>query len=643
MRLRFLVWAVTLGLLCGPAAVWAANLTFEDVSVGLGGMYRPQTLVPIAVRIRNNGDDLRGEFRVTTNAGPGVLPDHYQFPAYLPKGTKQRHFLYVWLESYTNELTVEFWSKGQRVAAGGATNCRVLNPNDRLIAVVGGTGSSLQFLNGQSASLPIVVTPRPWDIGHGQTWLRESRYMRMPVARPGMPGRSPMATGTMYVTTIDKDALPDNPEGYAGASMLALMSDVTENTLGPDARTAITLWVTSGGHLLLAGGGVPGRLDAPFFTALLAGRAAAQKTLVSGENGTAITTPVAAGHLTTLDYDPDAVTVRDWAAATRLYGSLVAQDPRWPVTFNLRETLNKAVMPLNLRPPDLKLIVIFLLVYLVLLVPVNYFVLKRMDKRELAWVTTPVIVLLFTVGAYGIGYATKGNRLVLNTVTVVESTAGQGVAEAVSELLIFSPSRSAYTLHLGNGGLLAREMGTNESSYSHGGYSPRERETSPLTFSTVGQGMTRLTSVEQVRVDMWAFRQFMMAHRLDLGGGFSAQLTKGRPATDPRATGTVTNHTPYHLALCELYVDGALVNSFALDPGQTVTVENANAPTSPRLTDDEKHVLTILQKDLRQQCIPGAPLAKGYVLIGYSNEARLPLTIDRRTPTNALTVMVVHL
>ena len=60
--------------------------------------------------------------------------------------------------------------------------------------------------------------------------------------------------------------------------------------------------------------------------------------------------------------------------------------------------------------PAFYVVALFLLAYIVVLVPVNYFVLKAKDKKEYAWLTTPAIVLVFSFGAYLIGYGFKGGR-----------------------------------------------------------------------------------------------------------------------------------------------------------------------------------------------------------------------------------------
>ena len=48
--------------------------------------------------------------------------------------------------------------------------------------------------------------------------------------------------------------------------------------------------------------------------------------------------------------------------------------------------------------------------YILLIGPINYLVLRRLDRREWAWVTMPVLIVVFAVGAYGFGIAAARQR-----------------------------------------------------------------------------------------------------------------------------------------------------------------------------------------------------------------------------------------
>ena len=84
--------------------------------------------------------------------------------------------------------------------------------------------------------------------------------------------------------------------------------------------------------------------------------------------------------------------------------------------------------------------------YILLIGPISYFVLRRIDRRELAWVTAPILVVLFTACSYGIGRTMKGGDVVVNEISVVRTTSEGGSATVDTFSGIVSPDRSTYDL-----------------------------------------------------------------------------------------------------------------------------------------------------------------------------------------------------
>ena len=64
----------------------------------------------------------------------------------------------------------------------------------------------------------------------------------------------------------------------------------------------------------------------------------------------------------------------------------------------------------SLALPPIGGLLVLLFGYIVLIGPINYLVLRRLDRREWAWVTMPVLIVVFTVGAFGFGVAPPRQR-----------------------------------------------------------------------------------------------------------------------------------------------------------------------------------------------------------------------------------------
>ena len=95
-------------------------------------------------------------------------------------------------------------------------------------------------------------------------------------------------------------------------------------------------------------------------------------------------------------------------------------------------------------------VALFILVYILIVGPLDYFLLKRVFKRlELTWITFPVIVLIVSVAAYGTAYYLKGDDLRINKIDFVEyDLNAPQEAYGTSWFTLFSPRIQNYTVGL---------------------------------------------------------------------------------------------------------------------------------------------------------------------------------------------------
>ena len=93
--------------------------------------------------------------------------------------------------------------------------------------------------------------------------------------------------------------------------------------------------------------------------------------------------------------------------------------------------------------------------YILLIGPINYLVLRRLDRREWAWVTMPALIVVFAVGAYGFGAALRGSDVMVNEVALVRGSPGATDGTAQVYLGVFSPSRGTYQVSVPGGALLS--------------------------------------------------------------------------------------------------------------------------------------------------------------------------------------------
>lgn len=97
-------------------------------------------------------------------------------------------------------------------------------------------------------------------------------------------------------------------------------------------------------------------------------------------------------------------------------------------------------------PPPFSTVALFLGVYLIVLVPVQYAVLKRLGKREWAWGVTPALALVFAGAAYGIGQNGRSKIQSHQVGSIVELGNGVGRGAVLTNVGLYSPGLADATV-----------------------------------------------------------------------------------------------------------------------------------------------------------------------------------------------------
>ena len=488
---------------------------------------------------------------------------------------------------------------------------------DLLLVGFGGEQGTFTYLSGQKLGLA-------HQNGGGLTNVASGSVGTQTVQTNGM------APATAQVADATASDLPDKAAGYSGVDAFLLRSDAPLDTLTEAQTDALRGWVAGGGHLIVCGGVDPSRFGSTFFTGLLPATVGAARPAVSvpgaGPVGALTLVPkplpgvavlagdagggplivsgsYGAGRVTMLAYDPTTKPFQSsafqtgalWqmlltaghASPSSVLGFVAAREENYSSSqyayYNNDQTLlSEAVMRApSLDAPGTEIIGLFLLVYLVALVPANYLVLKRLDRKELAWVTIPALVLVFALGTFGVGYAAKGGAVFLNRASVLETTSGQRDAGVYSEVGLFSPHRTSYDITLPGANALAA-IPNPGFSYGYNGRSNADTQSYGQTrFVETGEG----AALQDASVNMWAMRAFDAQNTTDLGGSIDASLGQKPGPSLPRGlvswgvAGTVHNRTSYDLSECMILYNGQWQDLGDLSHGASAPVSIA-APTA---------------------------------------------------------------
>jgi len=633
---RFALRAFLLFLLAGFGMVAAQadgpNLT---ASFGIGGRYRPGTWCPVTVTVQgSHGDTASGQMQVMATPTPGhtnyggaggnatLGSALFARPVSVSGSGTQSFVVYArGIDPGRDSVTVQF-AEGSQRGDGRAlartdndpTNATPtitgtpLSENDIFLVGFGGDPGAFSYLSGQ------------------QMGLRHQTGDGIVAASPNAQGRAMMqngqvigSPGTFQVAVAGTADLPDKAAGYSGVDAFLLRSDAPLDALTEAQADALKGWVASGGHLVvLCSGPDLSPFASSFFTGLLpaavgpaggAGKLTLSpkpltgvKTLSSSPQ--VITGPYGAGQVTMTVTDPQLnsafwrlILTNGAVSPSFLLSHIAAREENYETGYYGpgQTLLSEAVMRApSLDAPGTEIIGLFLLVYLIALVPANYLVLKRLDRKELAWVTIPLLVLIFAVGTFGVGYAAKGGSVFINRAAIIETASGQREAGEYTELGLFSPHRTSYDITVPGANALAAlpNPGYSFGYRSQGGGSEMQ-SSGQIKFVQSPEGV----SLRDTSINMWAMRAFDMQSTIDLGGTIDAALTQAAGLS-----GTITNHTNYDLTNCALLYHNQWKSLGALGRGATVAVAGLwnsgannqtyffNIPTLPGETNsDDSH------------------------------------------------------
>jgi hypothetical protein len=134
-------------------------------------------------------------------------------------------------------------------------------------------------------------------------------------------------------------------------------------------------------------------------------------------------------------------------------GEIKDDNSSYPYRYgiSLEQAASNSVMEYLLSIPQMRPLsiwwVILLLVLLALLLgPVDYIVLKKLDKQPLTWLTCTFWIVLFTVGAYYGVQALRSGQLQYRSLTVTDSIAADGVTWSATHAGLFASKSDRYTL-----------------------------------------------------------------------------------------------------------------------------------------------------------------------------------------------------
>jgi hypothetical protein len=480
---------IALGLFTAPAMAQTDAPEVTALRIGFGGQYKLGVWTPVTVTLKGGDRPLTGRVELVVPDGDGErsrVTTPSDRPVRLVPGQTTTVSLYarfgqdsgelevVFRDTETNRVVIRETFEGDTVAAEGES-LGPLPTEQNLIVSIGppaGLDDALKSLPRSRQDTTTIVNlssddairqlPTRWYGYEGVSTVvlttTQPELFRLLENNERLTALEDwLRMGGRILMFVGADApavLGGGPEGHP----LARFAPGTFDEMAPLRQTAALEQYGESKVPIFA----PGGNDPP----LLVPKLSEVRGIVEAQEANVplvIRTPHAFGEVRFAAFDVNRPPLVDWKGRGELLRRLLNLNARGSdedrasaaysqigltdIAGQLRGALDQFQ---GVRVVPFVAVASLIVVYILLIGPGDYLLVKRLLKgrMELTWITFPLIVVLFSAGAYWLADWAKGRHLQLNQVDLVDVDVRSGLVRGATWINLFSPRTDVYHLSL---------------------------------------------------------------------------------------------------------------------------------------------------------------------------------------------------
>jgi uncharacterized protein YceK len=545
-----------------PAVAEADSTLSMTAKAGFNGYVRTGEPVSFTVKIDNPGPEIRGDLQVSCNQfGSRVI---YSRQVVLPQGACKSFNIYA-SDDQGQSFNLRLMAKDKELVSSRVKVTR-LPPQEMMVGVL---SDNLEALNHLGAVK--------------------------------LPGNAQRVT----VINLKGEDIPSNPIMLESMDVLVL-ADFSSHNLRPKQLSSMQSWVEGGGLLVTCGGAnwqktlnslpetlLPVQVSGSVQVSSLAelekwtgqqlpagkniilsqGQTTRGTTLVAnGQSPVLVASKIGHGNVYYLACDPGSSPFDNWSGNDSLWLNIFTHsDPHQVIsaanarTMMMDQRRHEIGWALRSIPasdlPSRGLLAAVLLLYILILGPGAYLLLKKFDRRELGWIVIPLTAILLFSATYFVGFKGKGRDVFTRVISIVQIEPEFDYARVNSYIGAFAPTHREFSVKL-TGNLLVDILPMDFYRDGPG----IDNENLPV-LATVKQGAD--TRVSFGDLSRWSTRSIATRSSIYQPGNIDAKLyTQGN-----KITGTVTNNTRQTLSDCIIFSRYGYQKLNKLEPGETTQVD----------------------------------------------------------------------
>lgn len=519
---------VLLTVMFTVAFMFFANSVFaqeeiEIISVqsGFDGVHKIGGWVPFTITLKNNGEDFDGELQVMGDNFQNKFKSIYALPVNIPQNSEKQFTLSVPVNRNRPSVDIRVVKNDIVVKEKEVFLKKSLPPNALMIGILTDDMSGLRYLSGvnfgnehislQSETIAMSEENFPVDervlrnfgiifINNFDTSMLDGTQRQKLVQWTENGGLLILGTGPNY-----KKVLKSLPEGI---NDIHVEQEVKLNHLNALETYAEKSGLTNKGDIKAVSFQAPDTI--PLLENYIGGKLPLISLKKFGE-GTVVYLAFDAGIEPFSSWEGGNLAVWKKVVDSAIGSKMMDEkliEPKWGYQFY--HAMNNALRNIpSVEMPSFVLLTVLMGAFILTVGPVNYLVLKKMDKREWSWITIPVAIFIFSLGIYVIGFGTRFSTGVCSIVSILEFNNASKSVQVTAHTGIFNAKRGTLKVTTSKG--VDVDFGSNpyiETVYSPYDVNEEQRIISKYTLGDQPE-------VEFYDKGLWDFSTFIMRKKVE--------------------------------------------------------------------------------------------------------------------------------
>jgi hypothetical protein len=442
-----------------PTSTLAApnqNSVEVAVTAGYEDVVKVGTSATFDITLVNKGKGFSGEAQVIIDTSYRTKTV-YAINFELPEGSTKNLTLNVPISTANRKTQVRIESKGKVIKDVEHSFKKVLSPGTPVIGVLGDSFNQLRVLNGLTIKR---------NFGDEQMYGKQIMYdeMRSTVEAPA------------EMIQLNKETFPNDLEAFKVFNYIVI-ADFDTSILSDKQIQVLEKWVDEGNTIIIAGGtnakkvysGLSNQLK-PFeilgskkesiteaiekFTHRSAPDAAVDvstgnvgvgEILIGDEtNPLAVSYKKSNGNILFIAFDPTMSPISEWGYAGEMWKKIIDESVQIDnsggyntgASYYDYDSVVRQV-PEDQTPPY-KTLMLIIVLYIIIVGPLLYILLKMKDKRDYIWLVVPALSVLCLGIIYSAGFRTRYTSAVMNNYSIINLNSQNKTAEIQTTAGIFN-------------------------------------------------------------------------------------------------------------------------------------------------------------------------------------------------------------